>query len=81
MEIDRRSQMPPYLQAAAWLRDRIRSGEITDRLPSAVDISHETGIAVMTSRKALRVLVGEGWAHQRTGMGTYVSPREEWPER
>lgn len=80
MEIDRRSAEPPYMQAAGWLRERIRAGEITDRLPSAVDISHEAGIAVMTARKALGVLVDEGYAYRQAGMGTWVSPREEWPE-
>lgn len=80
MEIDRRSPDPPYRQAAAVLRRRIRAGEITSRLPSAVDISQEAGIAVMTARKALGVLVDEGYAYRQAGMGTWVSPQDEWPE-
>jgi GntR family transcriptional regulator len=80
MEIDRRSDVPPYLQAADQLRARIQAGEITDRLPSAVDIANEAGIAVLTARRALQVVVEEGYAYVRTGMGTYVTPRDEWPK-
>jgi DNA-binding GntR family transcriptional regulator len=80
MEIDRRSFVPPYLQAAEQLRELIKSGKITDRLPSAVDISNDAGVAVLTARRALQVLVQEGYAHVRAGMGTYVSPRDEWPK-
>lgn len=80
VDIDRRSDVPPYLQAAAILREQIRAGQITARLPSAVDVAQGAGIAVMTARKALRVLVAEGYAHVQAGMGTWVSPPDEWPE-
>jgi DNA-binding GntR family transcriptional regulator len=80
MEIDRRSDRPPYLQAADALRQQIRAGAITERLPSAVDISQDAGIAMMTARRALQVLVQEGYAYVRAGMGTYVTPRGEWPK-
>jgi GntR family transcriptional regulator len=79
VDIDRRSSRPPYLQAADALRDQIRTGVITERLPSAVDISQDAGVAMMTARRALQVLVQEGYAYVRAGMGTYVTPREEWP--
>jgi DNA-binding GntR family transcriptional regulator len=74
VEIDRDSDVPPNEQVAAWLRERIASGELASRLPSAVDISHETGVAIVTARKALRLLVDEGAAVMRPGWGTFVAP-------
>ena len=79
MEVDRDSSEPPHRQVARQLRDRIRSGELTGRLPSAVTLAQETGIAVLTGRKALRLLVSEGWARMEPGMGTYAVPESEWP--
>jgi GntR family transcriptional regulator len=80
MTIDRFSDVPPFRQVAAVLRDRIRSGQITDRLPSARDLMEEFGVASMTALKALRLLREQGWARMAVGMGTWVSPREDWPE-
>lgn len=79
MEIDRFSGVPAYQQLAAWLRERIRVGELTDRLPSAKAITAETGVAPFTAIKALRLLRSEGWARVSPGLGTYVAPRESWP--
>jgi DNA-binding GntR family transcriptional regulator len=74
VDVDRDSPEPPYRQIAAQLRQRILSGELTGRLPSALTISQEAGVAVLTGRKALRVLVDEGLATQSPGMGTYAVP-------
>jgi GntR family transcriptional regulator len=83
VEVDRGSDVPPYQQIAADLRHRILSGEYPprSRLPSAEGISQETGVAKLTARKALRLLVAEGLAVIRPGWGTFVSPRDAWPER
>jgi GntR family transcriptional regulator len=80
MEIDRFSESPPYRQVAAILKDRIRAGEITDRLPSATDLKAEFGIAELTALKALRVLRAAGWARVSPGLGTYAVPADERPE-
>ena len=81
MEIDRSSPVAPYQQVAAWLRARILSGDLEPgaRLPSAAGLSQEFGVALMTSRKALAVLVEAGYAYRSVGMGTFVTPREQWP--
>lgn len=83
MEVDRASSIPPYRQIAAQLRAAIADGTwpAGSRLPGVITIMQETGVAALTARKALHVLVGEGYAHIQPGMGTYVTPREEWPER
>jgi GntR family transcriptional regulator len=82
VEIDRASATPPYQQVAGQLRARIVSGEIApgSRLPSAETIVQETGIARMTARKALKALRDAGYAYVSSGMGTYVRPREQWPQ-
>lgn len=73
-DINRDSAVPPYRQVAAILRGRIESGEYPPgrRLPSITDLVQEFGIAQLTGRKALAVLVDEGLAERSTGMGTYV---------
>lgn len=63
-----------YLQLAALLREQIRSGELPPRarVPSLTELSAEHGLADMTVRKALRLLVDEGLIETRPGRGTFV---------
>lgn len=77
LTVDPASDLPPYQQLAAQLRERILSGELAprSRLPSADSISQETGVAKLTARKALRLLVDERLAVMRPGWGTFVSER------
>jgi GntR family transcriptional regulator len=75
--IDRDSPDPPYVQVAAILRERIRSGQITSRLPGERTISQEFGIALLTARKAVRVLAAEGLVKVVRGWGSYVIPPED----
>lgn len=72
--IDYESATPVYRQVAAVLRGRIESGEYQPgrRLPSVRGLVQEFGIAELTARKALRVLVEDGLAEMSPGMGTYV---------
>lgn len=75
--VDHDSNVPPYRQVAAILRERIRSGELRprQRLPSIAALVQEYGIARTTAAKALRVLVDEGLAEVVPGWGTYVTDR------
>lgn len=72
---DHSALLPPYRQVAAILRADIASGKYPphERLPSAVTLHQEYGVAVFTARKALKVLVDEGLAYRKEGMGTYVA--------
>jgi DNA-binding GntR family transcriptional regulator len=81
MPIDRDSDVPPYQQIADRLRSQIRSGELAprSRLPSIERLVQEEGIARMTARKALAVLVDEGYARRVSGLGTFVVPAEQMP--
>ena len=74
--IDRASPVPPHRQVALILTARIRDGEITNRLPSIVDITQEFGVARSTAAKALRQVVADGYAELSVGMGYYVIRRD-----
>lgn len=73
--IDQGSSVPFYRQVAAILRDKIEAGEYApgQRLPSAVTLSQEYGIAVLTGRRALAALVSDGLAVTSDGKGTFVA--------
>lgn len=72
--IDYESAVPAYRQVAAILRQRIDDGAYQPgrRLPSITALVQEFGVAQLTARKALRVLVDEGLAEMTPGMGTFV---------
>ena len=63
-----------YVQLANLLRARIRSGKMPprSRVPSLTSLAAEHGVADMTVRRALRVLVDEGLIETRPGRGTFV---------
>ena len=66
---------PPYLQAAAALRDAILTGEFTsgERLPSANVLGERFGVSGSTVQNALRVLKQEGLVYSQLGRGSFVS--------
>jgi len=77
IKIDLRSPEPSYLQLAAILRGRIESGEIgpDEALPSITFLVQETGLAVGTVRKAIKVLADEGFVVTVPGRGSYATRR------
>lgn len=64
---------PPYVQLADELRERIRKGTLTGRVPSERTIHEETGLAPITIRKAIHLLRDEGLVVTVRGWGTYVA--------
>jgi DNA-binding GntR family transcriptional regulator len=76
--VDRGSNVPPYLQVAAIMRDEIKGGSRAprSRLPSIAALVQEYRIARTTAAKALRVLVDEGLAEVVPGWGTYVAGKD-----
>lgn len=72
MIIDPASPEHPYVQLAAQLRSRIEDGEITSTLPSIMELTQETGLAVGTVRRAIRLLIDEGIVYTVPGRGTFV---------
>ncbi|WP_428964082.1 GntR family transcriptional regulator [Micromonospora fluostatini] len=59
------------------LKERIRAGQ---GVPSTLHISQEFGINRITARRALDVLVGEGWIVVRQGYGPVVLERDDGGE-
>jgi len=72
VKIDESSPEHSYRQLAELLRARIAGGEITSRLPSITELTEETGLAVGTVRRAIKVLIDDGLVHTVPGRGTYV---------
>ena len=76
--IDLHSPEPSYQQLARQLRERIMSGQIGPReaLPSITYLTGETGLAVGTVRRAIALLVEEGYADTVPGRGTFAAQRD-----
>jgi DNA-binding GntR family transcriptional regulator len=73
MIIDPDSPEHPYLQLASYLRQRIRDGDLTSKLPSLTALTEETGLALNTVQRAVRVLKDEGLVYTVPGRGVFVS--------
>jgi len=71
--IDPSSADHPYVQLAGQLRRGIETGEIGPRLPSIMELTEQTGLAVGTVRRAVGILIDEGLAITRPGRGTFVA--------
>lgn len=74
--------LAPYKQLTAILRAQIERGDYepeVDRLPSERDLSQIHGLARMTVRRSLGILVQEGLIHSAPGRGMYVTKKETGP--
>ena len=72
MKIDSASPEHAYVQLAAFLRQRILSGEIASKVPSLTELTDETHLAVGTVRRAIDVLARERLVQRVPGRGTFV---------
>jgi GntR family transcriptional regulator len=72
IKIDPESPAHPYVQVADQLRAGIKAGEVGPLLPSIMELTEETGLAVNTVRRAIRILIDEGVAYTVPGRGTFV---------
>lgn len=79
IQIDPQSPAHPYVQVASQLRTGIASGEVGPLLPSIMELTEETGLAVGTIRRALKILVDEGLIYTVPGRGTFVAPEDQRP--
>nr|WP_307873011.1 GntR family transcriptional regulator [Actinoplanes ovalisporus] len=72
--IDRRTGIAVYAQLMQQVRQAIRMGRLApgDRLPTAREVSEQTGINPNTVLKAYRELETAGLVEARQGSGTFV---------
>ena len=72
---------PLYAQFAGYIRQRIENRELSAgaKLPSLHELAAQYGVARVTARQAVQLLVMEGLLVSSQGRGTYVAPR--LPER
>jgi GntR family transcriptional regulator len=72
--IDYDAPLPPHRQIAAWLQERIESGELAPgrKIPSESDLVGEFGVARTTARRAVALLRDQGWITTVPGRGSYV---------
>jgi DNA-binding GntR family transcriptional regulator len=71
--IDHESATPLYVQLADLIREQIRSGELTGRVPSVKSLTQEHGVSHITAEKALDLLKAEGLIRSVIGKGTFVT--------
>jgi DNA-binding GntR family transcriptional regulator len=62
----------PFEQLAAIMRQRIKDGVYTSRIPPLTDLEAESGLSPMTVRRAVQLLVNEGLIETKPGRGTFV---------
>lgn len=73
-------QAPIYIQVAKTIQERILSNryQAGDYIPSAKDLEKEFGVSNITIRKALDLLVQDGYLIPKQGVGTQVAqPKDE----
>ena len=75
MGIDPSAPEYVYKQLAAIFRAQIKSGELPPRakLPTLEELKDTYGVAPMTARRAMALLVEEGLAVTYPGRGTFVA--------
>ena len=79
--IDLHSKEPAYRQLAGQIRAAIDAGHIAPRepIPSYKQLIEQTGLAMGTVQKAIRLLERENYVYTVSGRGTFVTPRNAGP--
>jgi len=74
--IDRDSYEPAYAQLVNILRHSMATGILRpgDQLPSEAQICERYGVSPMTVRRAINILVDQGYVIAEQGKGTFVKP-------
>ena len=68
--------IPKYVLVEDHIRQAIRSGKLTDKLPGERRLARELGYSYMTIRKAVENLVEEGVLYKIPTKGTFVADRK-----
>ncbi len=72
--LDERSNVPIYIQIAEMIEDMIINEEIKEeeQLPSTNYLANLYKLNPATARKGLNILVDDGFAYKKRGLGIYV---------
>lgn len=70
--VDMRSPVPAYLQLADQLRKNIARSRADERVASIQEIVTQTGLAIGTVQKAIKLIKSEGPVYTVPGRGTFV---------
>ena len=67
--------LPIYIRIVEGVKEAILSGQLKEeqQLPSTTHLSKEYSINIATVNKAINVLVDEGLAYKKRGIGMFVS--------
>lgn len=68
---------PKYVHACNWLKNIIKKLEPHTKLSGERTLSKELGISYMTVRKAIDILVDQGYLYRVPAKGTFVADRRE----
>ena len=71
---DLQENLPIYIRIVEGIKDAILNGDIKEeeQLPSTTYLSKEYSINVATVNKAINILVDEGLAYKKRGIGMFV---------
>lgn len=75
--LDHDSPVPLHAQLAAIIREQIKSGKITGRVPSIITVAQTYEVGHTTAQHALATLRDEGLIQGSHGRGYYVVPPQE----
>ena len=79
--IDPDSPLHEYQQLAAILRDQIKRGELSGRLPSIPQLAEQFSLSEATVKRSLAVLSDDDLIYSVRGRGTFVKPPEDRYDR
>ncbi|MEU6715009.1 GntR family transcriptional regulator [Nonomuraea sp. NPDC046802] len=83
MKVDMLDPTPIYVQLAGIIVEKIKAGDLEERraVPSESSLQQEHGVSRGSVRRAMEVLREDGWVITIQGRGTYVAPKEKWPQK
>jgi DNA-binding GntR family transcriptional regulator len=78
--VDRKSFEPSYTQLVNIIQEQIANGELRagDRLPSESQLCKYHKVSPMTVRRAINILVEQGYVIAEQGRGTFIKPIQVW---
>jgi DNA-binding GntR family transcriptional regulator len=75
-------KVPLYQQIATDIAEDIKGGKYLPRraIPAEAALVKEYGVARETVRRAMELMRQQGWIYTVSQRGSYVSPKESWPQ-